>query len=73
MNQLIAGPRAVLLVGQDPLDVLVSHILELGIQVLLLEVRVLICGIEHVLFMSIFLISRLFNRLQDIFESIKLG
>ena len=73
MNQLIAGPRAVLLVRQDPLNVLVSYILELGIQVLLLEVRVLICGIEHLLFMSIFLISRLFIRLQDIFESVELG
>ena len=73
MNQLIAGPRSVLLVWQDPLDILVSHILELGIQVLLLEIRVLICGIKHVLFMSIFLISRLFNRLQDIFESVEFG
>jgi hypothetical protein len=74
MNQLIASPRAILLVGQNPLNVFVGHILELLIQVLLLEIRVLICGIEHVLFMSIFHISTcLLCRLQDIFESVELG
>ena len=74
MNQLIAGPSAILLVGQNLLDVFVGYILELLIQVLLLEVRILICGIEHMLFMSIFQISScLLCRLQDIFERVELG